>query len=89
MEEASRSKLKELVENDVAICNLIDTGGFMVTYGIITKKAANRQSKNLPLFSRISLLRAVNALKMMGIPCSIFFIYDNIDRKENNIVNAD
>lgn len=89
MEEASRNKLKELVENDAAICNLIDNGGFMVTYGIITKKAANRQSKNLPIFSRISLLRAVNALKMMGIPCSIFFIYDNMDRKENNVANAD
>lgn len=80
MEEASRNKLKELVANDAAICNLIDSGDFMVTYGIITKKAANRQSKNLPLFSRISLLRSLNALKIMGIPCSIFFIYDNVDR---------
>lgn len=80
MEEASRNRLKELVANDAAICNLIDSGDFMVTYGIITKKAANRQSKNLPLFSRISLLRSLNALKMMGIPCSIFFIYDNVDR---------
>lgn len=89
MEETSRNKLKELVENDANICNLVDSGDFGVTYGIITKKAANRQSKNLPIFSRISLLRAVNALKMMGIPCSIFFIYDNIDRKANNAADAD
>lgn len=86
MEEESRKKLKELVGNDTAICDLIDSGRFSVTYGIITKKEANRRSKNLPIFSRISLHRAVNALKMMGIPCSIFFIYDNIDRKENNSV---
>jgi len=83
MEESSRDKLKELIENDPDICNLIDRGDFSVTYGIITKKEANRQSKNLPIFSRISLLRAVNTLKMMGIQCTVFFIFDNIDRKNN------
>lgn len=87
MEEDSKSKLKNLVGDDISMCNLIESQDFSVTYGIITKKDANQKSKNLPIFSRISLLRAVNALKMMAIPCTIFYIYDNVERKENNAGN--
>lgn len=84
MEPESREKLKELVENDSAICELINKDQFHVTYGIITKKEANKRSKNLPIFSRISLLRSVNALKLMAVSCSIFFISDQFNRKESN-----
>ncbi len=87
MEEESRKKLKQLVANNSTICNLMDNDEYSITYGIITKKDKQRQSKNLPLFSRISLLRAVNSLKIMGIPCKVFYIYDNIDRKDNNTAN--
>jgi uncharacterized protein (TIGR04141 family) len=87
MEEESREKLKTLVNNN-NFDSLIDTGDFSVTYGIITKKDAIGKSRKLPIFSRISLLRSVNTLKIMNIPCSIFFIYDNVDRK-NNDVNED
>lgn len=87
MEDEAKNKLKVLVNNDPNLSPLIDSESFTVIYGIITKKAnsnPNNRSKNLPIFSRISLLRAVNSLKMMNIPCSIYFIYDNINRKNNN-----
>lgn len=84
MQEESKEKLKTLV-SDNNFDNLIDKGEFSVTYGIITKKDRNGKSSKLPIFSRISLLRAVNTLKMMNIPCSIYFIYDNVDRKNSNI----
>lgn len=85
MEEEAREKLKELVGNELLICELMDKDKFNVTYGIITKKAANNnKSKNLPIFSRISLLRSINALKLMGISCSIVYIRDHVDRKEIN-----
>ncbi len=82
MEEESRDKLKLLVNSVPTLDELIDKGAFSVTFGIITKKDRSHRSKNIPLFSRISLLRAVNTLKMMNIPCSIYYIYDNVDRKE-------
>lgn len=81
MEEESKEKLKTLV-NDNSFDNLIDKGEFSVTYGIITKKDRIGKSSKLPIFSRISLLRAVNSLKLMNITCSIYFIYDNVDRKK-------
>lgn len=81
MEEESKEKLKTLV-NDINFDNLIDKGEFSVTYGIITKKDPIGKSSKLPIFSRISLLRAVNSLKLMSITCSIYFIYDNVDRKK-------
>ncbi|RKS97945.1 DUF6119 family protein [Chryseobacterium defluvii] len=86
--EESQQKLKELVDNNPEICTLIDSSKYSVTYGLITKKT-DLFAKSLPIFSRISLLRTVNALKIMGIPCSIFLIYDNIDRKNNNAVDID
>lgn len=83
MEETSREKLKALVNNH-NFDSLIDNGDFSVTYGIITKKDSIGKSRKLPIFSRISLLRAVNSLKLMNIPCTIYFIYDNVNRKDNN-----
>lgn len=84
MEEESREKLRALVNNN-NFDSLINSSDFSVTYGIITKKDLAVKSRGLPIFSRISLLRAVNTLKIMNISCSIFFIYDNVDRKNNNV----
>lgn len=42
------------------------------------------KSNALPLFSRISLLRCVNTLKLMKIPAKVFLIKDNVDRKHLN-----
>jgi hypothetical protein len=62
LEHESKDKLKALVNNDPTLSGLIDNESFKVLYGIITKKARanpDDRSKNLPIFSRISLLRTV------------------------------
>jgi uncharacterized protein (TIGR04141 family) len=49
---------------------------FEVIFGIITHKDKRGKSANLPLFSRISLMRNLKALKLMEIPASFGFIDD-------------
>jgi uncharacterized protein (TIGR04141 family) len=80
MELESRTKLKNLLGNDMSYNTFIDENKFLVVYGIITKKDASKKSMNLPIFSRISLLRVLNGFKLMNIPCLIYFIPDNVDR---------
>ncbi|WP_291077553.1 MULTISPECIES: DUF6119 family protein [unclassified Empedobacter] len=79
--EDSQAKLKTLTEGKPEMSDLINSGAFKVTYGIITKKQGLK-TKGLPLFSRISLLRTVNSLKAMRIPVQIVYIFDTIDRKK-------
>lgn len=55
-----------------------------VLFGIITKKNKENKSKNLPIFSRISLVRTLKDLQLMGIPFQIVFIKDLVDRKNTN-----
>lgn len=83
MEDESRKKLKELLNNDSTMSSLIDSNKYTVVYGIISKKNPANKSRNLPIFSRISLLRVLNGFRLMGIPCAIYFIYDNVNRREN------
>lgn len=59
----------------------IDDAKFMVTYGIITAKDKEKKSDALPIFSRISLRRATQTLKLMAIQCNVVLIKDNVDRK--------
>ena len=47
-----------------------------VVFGIITHKPKNQKSLNLPLFSRISLMRCMKELKRMGIEAEFSFIHD-------------
>lgn len=82
--EEAQNKLKVLIENNADMLSLIDEGKYSVSYGIITKNDKERKSKSLPIFSRISLLRTINALKTMNVPVQIYFIYDNVDRKNLN-----
>lgn len=79
--EEARNKLKKLVKKDEMKAS-IDKGKFSVVYGIITNKNRSECSKCLPFFSRISLLRTLNVLKMMNIPVKVYFIKDNVDRKK-------
>ncbi len=81
MELESRTKLKNLLGNDISSNVMIDENKFSVVFGIITKKNAIEKSKNLPIFSRISLLRVINGFKLMNIPCAIYYIPDNVNRK--------
>ncbi len=80
----AKNKLKELVGHNPSLEERIDTDQYHVTYGIITNKAKEMKSDALPIFSRISLLRCVKALKLMKIPTTVFLITDNVDRKHPN-----
>lgn len=75
----ARNKLKDLVP--ISQTTPVGTAKFMVTYGIITAKDKVKKSDALPIFSRISLRRATQRLKLMAIKCAVVLIKDNIDRK--------
>ena len=49
---------------------------FRVVFGIVTHKDKAPKSDNLPLFSRISLMRCMKELKRMGIAAEYCFIPD-------------
>ena len=82
IDEESKVKLNELTYNQFS--DLVEKGNFVVVYGIVTAKNASKKSDNLPLFSRISLKRTIDRLKLMNIPAYIVFIKDNIDRKSSH-----
>lgn len=72
------------VNENLSMSDLIDRGSFNVVYGIISKKARDireNPSTKLPIFSRISLMRAINDLHVMRIPCKIYFIHDEGNRR--------
>lgn len=76
----ARDKLKNLIHMEEMHLN-IDNMKFSVIYGIITNNDRSKRSKSLPFFSRISLLRTFNVLRMMNIPVEVYFIKDNVNRK--------
>jgi uncharacterized protein (TIGR04141 family) len=80
MQPESKQKLKKLVNNQ-DIDTFINSDKFAVIFGIITAKNSDKKSDNLPIFSRISLMRTMQFLKLMGISCSVVFIKDNVNRK--------
>lgn len=86
LEEASRNKLKELLHqqtnNDLTIANnIIDKKNYKIIFGIITKKDKNLRSDNLPLFSKISLLKVLHILELTRTEVSLTFIPDNSQTK--------
>ncbi|WP_406055767.1 DUF6119 family protein [Kribbella sp. NBC_00889] len=87
-EERSRAKLRDLIQSEGKSGDPVDkyqdavgTRRYSVMYAIITKKEASKKSKNLPLFSKISLRRALRALEdNMEVPVFCGFVKDNVDR---------
>ena len=53
-----------------------------VVYGIITHKDKNNKSLNLPLFSRISLDKTIDYLKLIKVEVSFGFIKDCTEWKK-------
>ena len=49
---------------------------FHVRYAIITHKDPTHRSDNLPFFSRISLMRTLKQLQLMGLDCGYEFVSD-------------
>lgn len=83
VEDEARDKLKQHIQTAVGDDLLadflapIDNDNFKIVFGIITRKEPAEKSKNLPLFSRISLMRAIKDLKGMGIEAELVFIKDS------------
>jgi uncharacterized protein (TIGR04141 family) len=88
LEATSRDKIKALLIERIGgndpgrYVAPIDTSEFKVVFGIITRRDKNEQSKNLPLFSKISLMRTMQRLDLMRIPSALTFIQDNSPAKE-------
>lgn len=55
----------------------VKSKSFCVEFAIITKKDPAAMSANLPLFSRISLRRALQSLEVMGVPATYGFVMDS------------
>ena len=73
-------KLKELIKAavggngaDELLAPLADEA-YEVIFAMVTHKDKNLKSKNLPLFSRISLKRNITALQMMSVKCGYGFV---------------
>lgn len=86
-EEECSTKLKHLVasrvpaENRDNFCDPIDQKKYSVVFGIISHKAAALQADNLPLFSRLSLMRTMQILELYTVQCSLIFIDDQSPKK--------
>lgn len=83
LESDARVRLAKLVE-DGAVAGT--SAGFLaplsaekyhIIYGIVTHKDPAKKSRNLPLFSRISLMRSMKALQLMSVRANFGFIADN------------
>lgn len=61
----------------------LKTGQIRVAFGIITHKPKGEKSNNLPLFSRISLMRCMKELKVMGIDAEFGFIKDETPKSDS------
>ncbi len=78
----ARDKLKSLVSAKAPanaqdqFASPIDGDRFKVVFQIVTHKNAEAKALNLPLFSRISLMRALKDLRRMGIEAEFAFIKD-------------
>jgi len=80
----AQNKLKNLLSPADRIP--IDNANFFVTYGIITSKDKDLKSNALPIFSRISLRKAIQSLKLMGINCNVVLIKDNVSRTASSAI---
>ena len=84
--DESKEKFKRLLEEEVGeeqshnFTTPLDANNFEVIFEIITHKDAGARSQNLPLFSRISLMRAMKDLRLWNIPAAFCFIRDETEQ---------
>lgn len=89
-EQESKNKLHKLISdrlhgNDAhAYLNPISEREFRIVFGVITHKDASLKSDNLPLFSKISLMRGMQRLHLYRIPCALTFIPDGSSKKDGH-----
>lgn len=61
-----------------AMVTLVRDRKSRIVFGIVTRKDPAGRSLNLPLFSRISLMRGMKALQLMDVPGRVIFIADQV-----------
>src|SRR5580704_5560274 len=61
-----------------------NSNSFKVVFGIITHKNTAAKSDNLPLFSKISLMRHMQRLDLMRVASALTFIEDQSPKKEGH-----
>ncbi len=82
LEPQAVDKLETLVRDLMAggdpdsLVALVRDRKYRIVFGIVTRKDPAGKSLNLPLFSRISLMRGMKALQLMDVPGSVIFIAD-------------
>lgn len=93
LENESKEKLKKLITDESQVRGInqltcdafllqIEKNNYLVEFGIITKKSPENRSENLPLFSKISLMRALKSLELTRTKSRVSFILDNSPPKE-------
>jgi uncharacterized protein (TIGR04141 family) len=87
-EQAAMDKMHILLSKDVseiekaALISPLTANSYRVVFGIVTHKDTASKSDNLPLFSRISLMRCAKELTRMGIDAEYCFIPDASPKSE-------
>ena len=61
-----------------ALVSLIRARQYRIVFGIVTRKDPAARCLNLPLFSRISLMRSMKALRLMDVQGNVIFIADAV-----------
>lgn len=81
-DDEAMSNLRNLVSGKVDAAQIapmlapLNAGELKIVFQIVTHKPKEPKSLNLPLFSRISLMRCMKELKVMGIEAEFCFISD-------------
>lgn len=84
------TKLKNILRGKVPedksedFCAPIDQKKYSVIFGVISHKPGAMQAENLPLFSRLSLMRTMQILELYTVQCSLIFIDDQSPTKEGH-----
>ncbi|MER8798075.1 TIGR04141 family sporadically distributed protein [Mesorhizobium sp. M0984] len=61
---------------------LVRDRNYRIVFGIVTRRDPAAGSLNLPLFSRISLMRSMKALRLMDVQGNVIFIADRLAAAE-------
>jgi uncharacterized protein (TIGR04141 family) len=87
LEETCFARLRELIsarvseEAQASFLGPLDGQKYRVVFGIVTHKDRTNKSENLPLFSRVSLMRIARSLRLKNTECRFGFIEDRSERK--------
>lgn len=90
-EPASREKMEAIVTQKLGGADPanflvpLEHSDYKIVFGIITHKNMALASANLPLFSKLSLMRNMQRLDFARIPCALTFIPDHSAAKSGHL----